>query len=893
MDNKNVQIPGRLESVAVEGIVTGAKDIYDDEIEKTQAEVNAVSAYLGEDDGEAVIPDISPVTDVLWKKPQVLTNAQKEDVISNILDKTYIEGTNNGLGRKHLKMNKVGSKNILTQNMMSKDNTIYYIQYDYDLNGQTITVPENCVLEFDGGSLSNGTLVGNDTFIYYDSPFLNNIILEGRYLSDNVTVDTEIFIDSVFDTNRIKSIFCIYNPLNKIVFSNNTYNNITAIELSRDIDIDFGGSVFNMAIETGSVNYGLPSSFIVMEYKQRDAPNIDFVKIKNAKIIGNPLCVYTGSIPFYGVGTYRRCIQLFNIDNIEIDNIEISNFNSGTLGNTASQIIDRWERPIVSLWHYITAKVSNVTIHDSHADNLIGAVPKVNDNNMLELSYCYGYNIYTGLAIIFDGRCNIHDNIVIGTTSSSFNIFCYDSEVYNNRFINTLGLGIDNNEFGIYYSRNLKIYNNYFNNCASSNIIICGKNIHVYDNIIKSTTTKPAIWIFAIRNITQQPLANVNNPLIEEKTGYYYIERNIIESCSGGGIVSYMVDTIQGYETENVFINDNIIDSVCLDTSTTYRYAQPIGFAIVKNVTIKNNIIKGFGRESVSGSKMCIINIGQNNSVKDIGTLIIENNHIVNPRQILIDDTYYGYYLLCIPAGSSKYKNINVHLNKNIFDNDIKFGDINDNITLYSSSNIGIIELENLKNVEDLYPRVKVIYEEGYVCFDNNISRLVIASRKNNAVISARILMNSGRFFDNNLIEGDIYNVRWDNASVGIVYFSPTDNPNDENMVRVWQANIKQTAAFEALNNTEYPYIYIVNNTNSARNVKIETFYPSWIEQDGSVAGISRSGLFEDKPAASDIYVGFKYFCTDKQTVEGLTDGIEIIHKGNDVWIDALGRVIE
>jgi hypothetical protein len=40
------------------------------------------------------------------------------------------------------------------------------------------------------------------------------------------------------------------------------------------------------------------------------------------------------------------------------------------------------------------------------------------------------------------------------------------------------------------------------------------------------------------------------------------------------------------------------------------------------------------------------------------------------------------------------------------------------------------------------------------------------------------------------------------------------------------------------------------------------------------------------------IYVGFRYFCTDRQTAEGATDGIEIIHKGNDVWVDALGRVI-
>ena len=59
----------------------------------------------------------------------------------------------------------VDQKNILTQAMLNKTNTIYHIQYDYDLNGESITVPEGCVLQFDGGSLSNGTIVGQATEI--------------------------------------------------------------------------------------------------------------------------------------------------------------------------------------------------------------------------------------------------------------------------------------------------------------------------------------------------------------------------------------------------------------------------------------------------------------------------------------------------------------------------------------------------------------------------------------------------------------------------------------------------------------------------------------------------------------------------------------------------------
>lgn len=55
--------------------------------------------------------------------------------------------------------------NVLTQAMINRPNTIYVIQHDYDLNGATITVPSNCVLDFQGGSLNNGKVISNNTVL--------------------------------------------------------------------------------------------------------------------------------------------------------------------------------------------------------------------------------------------------------------------------------------------------------------------------------------------------------------------------------------------------------------------------------------------------------------------------------------------------------------------------------------------------------------------------------------------------------------------------------------------------------------------------------------------------------------------------------------------------------
>lgn len=71
-------------------------------------------------------------------------------------------------------------KNILTQDMINKANTIYEIRYDFDLNGITINVPDDCTLKFKGGSLCDGTINENYTeIVANDAIIFKNIKLTG------------------------------------------------------------------------------------------------------------------------------------------------------------------------------------------------------------------------------------------------------------------------------------------------------------------------------------------------------------------------------------------------------------------------------------------------------------------------------------------------------------------------------------------------------------------------------------------------------------------------------------------------------------------------------------------------------------------------------------------
>lgn len=99
-------------------------------------------------------------------------------------DKDYVPGDFSGLGRVYLRKNIVDNKNYLRASDLSSANTIYIIQYDFDLDDLTVQIPANCVLKFEGGSISNGTLTGNNTLL--DGYVNISAALSGTFKHNNV-----------------------------------------------------------------------------------------------------------------------------------------------------------------------------------------------------------------------------------------------------------------------------------------------------------------------------------------------------------------------------------------------------------------------------------------------------------------------------------------------------------------------------------------------------------------------------------------------------------------------------------------------------------------------------------------------------------------------------------
>ncbi|MEE1347646.1 MAG: hypothetical protein U0K36_07175, partial [Bacteroidales bacterium] len=90
----------------------------------------------------------------------VTNAADEEDITSegNLL-KLKNRLALNGMGYVILRKNKSFASQV------TQSNTIYEIRYDIDLGGAAHEIPDNCVLRFAGGSLSNGNLVFNKTHL--------------------------------------------------------------------------------------------------------------------------------------------------------------------------------------------------------------------------------------------------------------------------------------------------------------------------------------------------------------------------------------------------------------------------------------------------------------------------------------------------------------------------------------------------------------------------------------------------------------------------------------------------------------------------------------------------------------------------------------------------------
>lgn len=205
-----------------------------------------------------------------------ITNATKlnpEDLSKNSEGEIQLtdRDSTNGMGYVILRKNKTFAEQV------TKENTIYEIRYDYDLNGQEITIPENCVLQFEGGSLSNGVVLGYKTNISENNSkwIGNELTLNGTWSFGSIK--PEWFVNSD-DTQAIQLAINLAISLDKDVKLGREYSITSTINIDRLVDGEHN-SFFNVSGGTLIIAAGVSAFGSSFEYN--NTPNSQWISFNN------------------------------------------------------------------------------------------------------------------------------------------------------------------------------------------------------------------------------------------------------------------------------------------------------------------------------------------------------------------------------------------------------------------------------------------------------------------------------------------------------------------------------------------------------------------------------------------------------------------------------------
>ena len=160
----------------------------------------------------------------------------------------------------------ISERNIITQDDINKANTIYEIRYNFDLDGKTITIPNDCVLYFTSGKFYNGSISMDNTIVsnlYED--ILSEVNISGNYYNIQKYIeDTK----SLFQANLDK--------LNDTVYP---------ITLGFNISPNVG--TMNTSINYSVVSDGNPLIPDVMKISKQVNDNIAIVLLDTPTSSGN------------------------------------------------------------------------------------------------------------------------------------------------------------------------------------------------------------------------------------------------------------------------------------------------------------------------------------------------------------------------------------------------------------------------------------------------------------------------------------------------------------------------------------------------------------------------------------------------------------------------------
>ena len=336
------------------------------------------------------------------------------------------------------------SRNIITKDMINQPNTIYEIRYDFNLGGETIEIAEGCTLKFNGGSLGNGTIIGNETSIDAKYPiFTQNILIRGNWKLNEIS--TSLFKDIDNNTVHNMSFLASGNHAKTVIIEGDN------IECNVVSDYLFKVESNTHIYIKGTVSYGNQAS---------NAHDMFAIKLASNVIIeGGHL---KGNIEYSNDGETSNGISVWDSMNVLLKNIFVEKFTRDgiyILSNVDAKATITLDG-VVSLYNQRQAisitGCNNVILRNSKF-SYTGTIKKGSLGRGLDIEPNVSYRPIGDISIY---NCEFLGNQDTALSCSNFNNIEFGKFYIENSVLDGIGLG----KFKIAELNNISIKKKYYNN---------------------------------------------------------------------------------------------------------------------------------------------------------------------------------------------------------------------------------------------------------------------------------------------------------------------------------------------------------------------------------------------------------------------------------------------
>lgn len=497
---------------------------------------------------------------------------------------------------KSIKKTVILQKNKSVAEQVNASNTIYIIRHDIDLKSDSLNIPNNCVLKFEGGTITNGIISLNKTRLEGAKGF-RNVKLVGN--CTNSVLSSDLFIldktGKIDNSIDVQSMFAI--GVDSVSFSKGIYS-FSDICVKNDVCIFANGSTFVSTL--ASEDYAVINNIFTV-------CNTSFFKLFNAIIQGHK----SGS-PYINRKVLSP-IDCSNVSNVELISCTFKELTSACYKAYQNGLYD-YRGVSLSCHGCENVLIDRCEFYDMGPSEWIWIAPSESgtwdDVKSVYLQNNYFHNPKDDYERS-NTPVNVFSNTVIFENNlleyqkyagSAFNLQCKNVIVRNNVVRNSYFKSIvDVCEYGDFCNDFVSVCNNDFSAYNSQAVVSNAKELIVSNNRFKGISAVLAYATYHNQHNKHAACTDYgtssstpNHQVIIEGNDFNcdFVDRDwtIDNEMVNGGYCS-------GITIQSLYC---ISDSVCILNNRLYirdimnidkRSHQPIYIRNTRNISIRNNYI--------------------------------------------------------------------------------------------------------------------------------------------------------------------------------------------------------------------------------------------------------------------------------------------------------------